>query len=155
MFQEAAQGGDLIRFAGISQRPKIVRSILLCRVIPQTMPAFHLCPVDQDVTPGTSCDKDNVTYALQTRTCRKWTLIHVSRHHPDDSILKEFGNALRRERIKRGMTREAAAAAVDIDRAAWNFMEHARRNVSIVTAARAAKALGLTLGELLASKKKR
>jgi transcriptional regulator with XRE-family HTH domain len=78
-----------------------------------------------------------------------------AKHHQDDAILREFGDALRRERHERGMTQEAAAAEVDIDRAGWSFMENARRNVSLVTAARAAKALGLSLGELLSEPKRR
>lgn len=78
----------------------------------------------------------------------------MTKHHPDDEILRDFGDALRRAREKKGMTQQDAAAEVDIDRAAWSFMENARRNISLVTAARAAKALGLTLGELLRTKRK-
>jgi len=73
----------------------------------------------------------------------------MSKHPKDDAILRQFAEALRTEREKQGLTQQEAAERVDIDRAAWSFLENAKRNISLITADRASRALGLSLSELL------
>ena len=60
-----------------------------------------------------------------------------------------FGGNLRRYRKKAGLTQEALAALMDVDRAHVSSMERGQQNVTLLTIWHAAQALYVTPSELL------
>lgn len=70
-------------------------------------------------------------------------------------VVALFGAALRRARLRAGMTQEEAAFRMRTELVYQLYLEHGRRNVTLVTAQRAARAVGSSLASLLAGTKKR
>lgn len=68
----------------------------------------------------------------------------------NDSLLAAFGEALRAQRKERGLSQEELAARASLDRSYVGGVERGERNVSLVNLNKLARALDLTLAELLA-----
>ena len=64
-------------------------------------------------------------------------------------ILSDFGDAVRRRRVKAGLSQEALAFAAELDRTYVSSLERGRRNVSLVNLHRLAAALGVSPRDLL------
>ncbi len=64
------------------------------------------------------------------------------------TILKKFGQRVRRERKLRGLSQEDLAFEADLHRTYIGGVERGERNVSLINIERIAKALGVTLTEL-------
>ena len=65
------------------------------------------------------------------------------------AILQKFGDAVRRERKKKGLSQEALAFAADLDRTYISGVERGRRNIGLVNIHRIAKALKVRARDLL------
>ena len=68
----------------------------------------------------------------------------------NDSLLAAFGEALRAKRKKCGLSQEELAARASLDRSYVGGVERGERNVSLINLNKLARALDLTLAELLA-----
>jgi len=70
---------------------------------------------------------------------------------PDNpaDLLRAFGAAVRRLRAGRGLSQEQFAELAGLHRTYLGGIERGERNVSLVNINRLARALGLTLGELM------
>jgi len=68
-------------------------------------------------------------------------------HSPD--IAERFGNRLRQLRKAKGFSQEAFAAECGLDRTYISGIERGRRNVSLRNVQVIAKALGVSLSELM------
>ena len=68
---------------------------------------------------------------------------------PPPSIQRAFGTRVRKLRSARGFSQEAFAAHANLDRGAYGKIERGDINVGIITVARIAVALDLTLSQLL------
>ncbi len=68
--------------------------------------------------------------------------------NPDVKVV--FGQRLRETRLKRGLAQERLAELAGLDRTYISKIEKGERNISLVTAARLARALGVDMKELLA-----
>lgn len=66
-----------------------------------------------------------------------------------DELLKAIGAKVRTIREARGASQEAFARDVGMDRAYMGKIERGTQNISVVTAARIAAALDVSLAELL------
>ena len=66
------------------------------------------------------------------------------------SVQTNFGNALRRARVRTGLTQEMLAEVSGLDRTYISGAERGVRNPSLLTLAKLSQALGIGLGELLA-----
>lgn len=73
----------------------------------------------------------------------------VSRKHSEKDILQRFGEALREARLKKGLSQEKAADIMGSDRVTWSLMETGKRNVSLVTVFRAARAIDTPLHSII------
>ena len=65
------------------------------------------------------------------------------------SIQKQFGDAVRKERKRLGMSQEELAFEADLDRTYISSVERGRRNVSLLNILRLAKALKVNPRDLL------
>ena len=68
----------------------------------------------------------------------------------NDSLLAAFGDALRVRRKERGLSQEGLAARASLDRSYVGGVERGERNVSLINLNKLARALDLTLADLLA-----
>lgn len=68
----------------------------------------------------------------------------------DETLVKGFGGTVRRLRSERGYSQEAFAFRVGLHRTYVGNIERGEKAVTIVTANKLARALGLTLAELFA-----
>ena len=68
-------------------------------------------------------------------------------NHP--LVLVRFGKALRSRRAETGLSQEGLAALAGLDRTYVGGIERGERNVALVNLSKLAKALGLSLSELL------
>jgi len=75
----------------------------------------------------------------------------ASPRHAQAPDLVAFGAAVRRSRLKLGMTQESLAHEAGIDRSYMSSVERGGQNVGLVLAAQIARGLGVSLGELIAS----
>ena len=66
-----------------------------------------------------------------------------------DSLLAAFGDALRARRKARGLSQEGLASRASLDRSYVGGVERGERNVSLINLNKLARALDLTLAELL------
>jgi transcriptional regulator with XRE-family HTH domain len=66
-----------------------------------------------------------------------------------DKALVALGEAIRRERTSRGISQEALALRSDVDRSYLGRIERGDNNVAVLTLGRVAKALGLSLAQLM------
>lgn len=64
-------------------------------------------------------------------------------------INETFGNKVRNKRLSLGLSQEALANLAEIDRTYLPDIEKGKRNVSLKIADRIAKALGISLKDLL------
>jgi transcriptional regulator with XRE-family HTH domain len=72
--------------------------------------------------------------------------VPTKRSHP---LLKRVGIRLRKARQAKGLTQEALAYTVGMDRSYVSGLERGEYNVSLLTLAKLARALGARLPELL------
>jgi transcriptional regulator with XRE-family HTH domain len=63
--------------------------------------------------------------------------------------LVAFGGAVRKRRLALGLSQEALADDADIDRSYMSSVERGGQNVGLVLAAQIARALDLTLADLM------
>lgn len=66
------------------------------------------------------------------------------------AILKKFGQAVRRERLKQRLSQEEFAVIADLDRSYVGAIERGEQNPSLWTIARLANALDVATADLLA-----
>jgi len=64
-------------------------------------------------------------------------------------VLVRFGRRVRELRLKRGLSQEALSFEADLDRSYIGQVERGERNISIENMAKLARALKVTLSELL------
>ncbi len=67
----------------------------------------------------------------------------------EDTLAERFGALVRRLREERGFSQEAFALRVGLHRTYMGDIERGEKNVTLVTADKVAKGLGLTLAGLL------
>jgi transcriptional regulator with XRE-family HTH domain len=70
--------------------------------------------------------------------------------HP---VLVAFGRSIREARVERGVSQEELAHRADIDRSYMSSIERGEQSVGLMLMARVAKALGVTLSELVLNAK--
>ena len=58
-------------------------------------------------------------------------------------LLAQFGNALRTERLKAGLSQEALADLAELDRTYVGSVERGERNISLINIVKLAQALGV------------
>jgi transcriptional regulator with XRE-family HTH domain len=63
-------------------------------------------------------------------------------------ILKKFGQRVRDERLKRGLSQEALAEKAGVHRTYIGMIERAEKNITLTNVEKIAKALGLRIGNL-------
>lgn len=68
-----------------------------------------------------------------------------------DPILIALGQAIRRTRLEKEVSQEQLALLAEIDRSHLGRIERGDNNVAVLTLARIAKVLGITLAELMES----
>jgi len=64
------------------------------------------------------------------------------------TILKVFGENLKRERIKRKLSQEELAEKAGLHRTYIGMIERAERNISLTTAEKLAKAINISVSSL-------
>ncbi len=72
-----------------------------------------------------------------------------SPRHAQAPELVAFGGAVRKRRLALGLSQEALADDADIDRSYMSSVERGGQNVGLVLAAQIARALDLTLADLM------
>lgn len=65
------------------------------------------------------------------------------------NILKQFGLRVREERLKRGYSQETLAAKAGVHRTYIGMIERAEKNITLENIEKLAKALELTVSELM------
>jgi transcriptional regulator with XRE-family HTH domain len=66
-----------------------------------------------------------------------------------DPVLVAFGQAVRQARDKAGLSQEELAHRAGIDRSYMSSIERGGQNVGMISAARIAQTLGMSLAELM------
>lgn len=66
-----------------------------------------------------------------------------------DPILVALGDAIRRIRVEKGISQERLALLAEVDRSYVGRVERGDNNVAVLTLARLAKALGISLRDLM------
>ena len=66
-----------------------------------------------------------------------------------DPILVALGDAIRRIRLEKGISQEKLALLAEVDRSYVGRVERGDNNVAVLTLARLAKALDVSMGELM------
>jgi transcriptional regulator with XRE-family HTH domain len=64
-------------------------------------------------------------------------------------ILEKFGQRVRDERLKRGLSQEELAKKAGLHRTYIGMIERAEKNITLINIERIAKALGVSVDELL------
>lgn len=64
------------------------------------------------------------------------------------SILVKFGEKVRLERSKQGLSQEALAAKASVHRTYIGMIERAEKNVTLVNIEKIARALGISISDL-------
>jgi transcriptional regulator with XRE-family HTH domain len=72
-----------------------------------------------------------------------------------EPLLAAFGAAVREQRQQRGLSQEALADLAGLQRTYLSEVETGRRNVTLVNIGRLAAALGVGVGELMATAERR
>lgn len=72
-----------------------------------------------------------------------------SPRHAQAPELLAFGASVRRARLERGLSQEALAHEAGIDRSYMSSIERGGQNVGVVLTVQIARALGLTLADLM------
>ncbi len=65
--------------------------------------------------------------------------------HAGNPLLVKFGEAVRAERLKKGLSQEALADLAGLDRSYVGGVERGEHNITLITAHRIADALGVRL----------
>ncbi len=65
------------------------------------------------------------------------------------NVLIKFGNRVREERAKQGLSQEALADKAEVHRTYIGMIERAEKNVTLITIERLAKALGVKPEDLV------
>jgi len=65
------------------------------------------------------------------------------------SILEKFGQRVRQERLKQGLSQEELAAKADVHRTYIGMIERAEKNITLGNMSKIAKALKIKLSELI------
>jgi transcriptional regulator with XRE-family HTH domain len=65
------------------------------------------------------------------------------------SFLKLFGQRVRAERLKAGLTQQDAAVRAKMEQRTWSLMENGRRAITLNTLPRVADALGIAVRDLM------
>jgi transcriptional regulator with XRE-family HTH domain len=73
----------------------------------------------------------------------------LSPRHAMDPVLVAFGQAVRQARDKAGLSQEELAHRAGIDRSYMSSIERGGQNVGMISAARIARTLGMSLAELM------
>jgi transcriptional regulator with XRE-family HTH domain len=73
----------------------------------------------------------------------------LSPRHAMDPVLVAFGQAVRQARDKAGLSQEELAHRAGIDRSYMSSIERGGQNVGMISAARIAQTLGMSLAELM------
>lgn len=66
-----------------------------------------------------------------------------------DPILVALGDAIRRVRLEKGVSQEKLALLAEVDRSYVGRVERGDNNVAVLTLARLAKALGVSMRDLI------
>jgi transcriptional regulator with XRE-family HTH domain len=66
-----------------------------------------------------------------------------------DMVSLKFGEKLRKERIKRGLSQEKLAELADLNRNYIGMIERAERNVTLMNIAKIAKAMKMKVNKLV------
>lgn len=69
--------------------------------------------------------------------------------HRQDPILVALGNAIRRVRLEKGISQEKLALLAEVDRSYVGRVERGDNNVAMLTLARLAKAMEISLRDLM------
>lgn len=64
-------------------------------------------------------------------------------------LLRAVGDRVRATRRRRGMSQEALALESGLDRTYVGSVERGKRNIAVINLAKIARALGVSLGEIL------
>jgi transcriptional regulator with XRE-family HTH domain len=64
------------------------------------------------------------------------------------SILEKFGQKVRDERIKQGLSQEELAVKAGVHRTYIGMIERAEKNITLLNIEKIAKSLGLSISEL-------
>ena len=72
-----------------------------------------------------------------------------SSQHAGDPILRKLGVAIRRERLKQGISQENLALAAGVDRSYMGGIERGQHNLTVMSLAKIASAIGKSISELL------
>lgn len=64
-------------------------------------------------------------------------------------ILEKFGRKVREERLKRGLSQEELAEKAGLHRTYIGMIERAEKNITLINIAKLAKALQMSLDELM------
>ena len=85
---------------------------------------------------------DSMFLATQNVRVTAWGWIYYVKPYGDTlTILKKFGQAVRRERKRRGLSQEDLGFEAELDRTYISSVERGRRNISLVNIYRIAHAL--------------
>jgi transcriptional regulator with XRE-family HTH domain len=67
----------------------------------------------------------------------------------DSHVIIKFGNRIRKERLAKGLSQEKLAELAGMHRTYIGMIERAEKNITLVNIEKIAKALGISLGELM------
>jgi transcriptional regulator with XRE-family HTH domain len=73
--------------------------------------------------------------------------------HAGHPVLVAFGRSVREARAERGVSQEELAHLAQIDRSYMSSIERGEQNAGLISMARVAAALGITLSELVLNAK--
>lgn len=65
------------------------------------------------------------------------------------TVLEKFGDRVREERAKQGLSQESLAAKAKVHRTYIGMIERAEKNITLENIEKIAKALGISISELL------
>jgi transcriptional regulator with XRE-family HTH domain len=67
-------------------------------------------------------------------------------------LLEKFGQKIRDERLRQGLSQEALAEKAGVHRTYIGMIERAEKNITLTNIEKIAKALGINIGSLFESK---
>lgn len=67
-------------------------------------------------------------------------------------IIQKFGNRVREERLKQGLSQEVLAEKASVHRTYIGMIERAEKNITLTNIAKIAAALEISIGELFKDK---
>ena len=75
----------------------------------------------------------------------KWRIMYTTKNE----LLIKFGETVRQERLKRGISQDTFADIVGVHRTYIGMIERAEKNLTLLNIQKIAKALNLSISELL------